>query len=230
MTSDQFITSSPQYLSWDFLVLHIFIKEKGEISTFSHQLIVQTMATRPIPFEFYCDNSSKKLTYTHDIPSSLIAVGAKFAQSDAGYIDRVQNVIEAAMKEREPACRAASNPRCGICGSPTTKIRQTPVSWLHVEDNPSVCVWVHGVCDTRECDIQTQRQMQCVMAQVARDNQPKSASAPKALVEFMACKVCHKAAGIKRCARCKAVAYCGKEHQKKDWNMHKRECFEDRDT
>jgi len=188
------------------------------------------MATRPIPFEFYCENSSKKLTYTHDIPSSLIAVGAKFAQSDTGYVDRAQKVILAAMKEREPVCRAASNPRCGICGSPTTKILQTPVSWLHVEDGPSVCVWVHGVCGKGKCEIQTRQQVQGVMAQVARDNRPESASAPRALVEFMACIVCRKTTGTKKCAQCKAVAYCGKEHQKQDWKMHKKECFEGRGT
>ena len=30
--------------------------------------------------------------------------------------------------------------------------------------------------------------------------------------------------GLKRCARCKAVAYCGKEHQKMHWKVHKQTC------
>ena len=38
------------------------------------------------------------------------------------------------------------------------------------------------------------------------------------------CKVCGKLEGIKRCARCKAVVYCGIEHQKADWKTHKMFC------
>jgi hypothetical protein len=43
--------------------------------------------------------------------------------------------------------------------------------------------------------------------------------------EISTCKVCGKTAGIKRCGRCKAVGYCGKEHQKVDWKVHKKICI-----
>ncbi|KAH7176003.1 hypothetical protein EDB81DRAFT_30866 [Dactylonectria macrodidyma] len=43
--------------------------------------------------------------------------------------------------------------------------------------------------------------------------------------EILSCKVCRKTAGVKRCGRCKAVGYCGKEHQKADWKVHKKICI-----
>ena len=184
------------------------------------------MATRQVPFEFYCGNSSNKLTFKHDIPSGLIGVGAKFAQNDTGYIDRAQSVIRAVMKEYEPACLEVLKPRCGICGSPRTKLLHTPITWLHLEDDPSVSVWVHGVCNKGKCEIKMRQQTMDVMAKVARDNDPESALEPRALVEIMSCIVCKKVEGTMKCGRCKAVAYCGKEHQKADWKIHKQTCLE----
>jgi len=186
--------------------------------------VTMDQATRPIVFEFFNENGNN-LTYSHNIPSSLIGVGAKFAQDDAEYIDRAQRLIHAAWEEREPACRAVSNPRCGMCGSPTTKLVQTPVSYLHAKENPSVSIFVHAVCDDGKCEIKTRQQTRGRIAQHAEENPPKSASAGRASVEFMACKVCRKTEGTMRCARCKAIAYCGREHQKADWKMHKQECL-----
>ncbi|WP_052556599.1 zinc finger MYND domain-containing protein [Enhygromyxa salina] len=37
------------------------------------------------------------------------------------------------------------------------------------------------------------------------------------------CAVCGKST-IQRCARCAAVFYCGKEHQRRDWARHKKLC------
>jgi hypothetical protein len=38
------------------------------------------------------------------------------------------------------------------------------------------------------------------------------------------CSVCGSTFNAKRCARCKQVAYCGKEHQTKHWKLHKTFC------
>ncbi|KAM4063285.1 MYND finger domain-containing protein [Hirsutella rhossiliensis] len=37
-------------------------------------------------------------------------------------------------------------------------------------------------------------------------------------------KICGTTARVKRCERCYAVAYCGREHQKADWKVHKKAC------
>jgi len=38
------------------------------------------------------------------------------------------------------------------------------------------------------------------------------------------CPGCHQTEGLKVCARCKRVGYCGPEHQKAHWGEHKRLC------
>lgn len=39
-----------------------------------------------------------------------------------------------------------------------------------------------------------------------------------------ACYVCLERKNLKKCALCKTVSYCGKEHQKLDWKFHKALC------
>lgn len=38
------------------------------------------------------------------------------------------------------------------------------------------------------------------------------------------CFVCNSSENLLRCARCKAIYYCSKEHQKRDWRRHKVNC------
>jgi hypothetical protein len=42
---------------------------------------------------------------------------------------------------------------------------------------------------------------------------------------ILACQVCGKTEGIKKCGRCNTIGYCGKEHQKADWRAHKKRCI-----
>ncbi|KAH8653045.1 hypothetical protein BGZ61DRAFT_374213 [Ilyonectria robusta] len=43
-------------------------------------------------------------------------------------------------------------------------------------------------------------------------------------MEVTPCRIYGKTEGTMRCGRCKVTVYCGKEHQKQDWKMHKRMC------
>jgi len=45
---------------------------------------------------------------------------------------------------------------------------------------------------------------------------------PASLV--MPCNVCGKTDSIKRCEPCTAVGYCGKGHQKADWQVYRKVC------
>jgi hypothetical protein len=128
------------------------------------------------------------------------------------------------MKEHEAICRATSNPRCGNCGSPTAKILQTPMSWLHVVDDPFVSIWVDPVCAKGECEIETRQQIQSMMAAIVGEGENPGASEPSTSVEIIPCKVCGKTEATKKCAQCKVLAYCGKVHQKADWKDHKKIC------
>jgi hypothetical protein len=49
-----------------------------------------------------------------------------------------------------------------------------------------------------------------------------SDSQPEGVEEKKLCEVCEKPGRL--CMRCREVAYCGKEHQMRDWKRHKKNC------
>jgi MYND finger len=103
-------------------------------------------------------------------------------------------------------------------------VLQTPMSWLHIVEDPFVAIWVNPECGKDECETQMRQQVQEIMAEVVAEGQGRRVSGPSTSVEIMACRICGKREGAMRCARCKVAAYCGKEHQKADWTMHKKGC------
>lgn len=182
------------------------------------------MAIRPVRFEFYCEDDNGGLEYTHNLPSSLWATRAQLSEKDARYIEQFTNAVRPIMKEHEATCRAASNPFCKNCGSSAVRVMQTPMSFLHVVDDPFVGTWVNPVCRNGECEIQILQEVQGTMSKAVLEGQTPRGSRPSTSFEVMLCNVCGKVGEVKRCGRCKVVAYCGKEHQKVDWKVHKRTC------
>ena len=178
------------------------------------------MTTHPVRFEFICENTSNKLKFYHNIPSHLITVESPSLQSPA-YVNSFLNAITPIMKAHEKDCRQASDPHCGNCGSPTDRILQTPMSWLHHLDEPFVLVFVHPVCEKERCETQTRQEIQNIMAEVAQESDINSSWGPG---EIPYCKICGRREGVKRCGRCKVVAYCGRDHQKADWKLHRKAC------
>jgi hypothetical protein len=179
------------------------------------------MAICPVRFEFYC--GEEELKYIHSIPRSLITAGDQDAQ-DAGYSNLFVRAVEPIMKEHAAACVAASNGLCENCGSPRITALQTPMSWLHKVDDPFVAVWVNPMCGKGKCEIQIRQEVQGMMSELMGGGAGRSGSEPRASLEVIPCKVCGKTDAIKRCGRCMVVGYCGKEHQKADWEAHKKIC------
>lgn len=179
------------------------------------------MATRSVRFEFICENTSNKLVFHHNIPSYLITVESQYLQQSPAYVNSFLNAITLIMKEHETDCRQASDPHCGKCGSPTVRILQTPMSFLHHVDEPFVSVFVHPICEKEKCETHTRQEIQNIMAEVVQESHTNCSWGPE---EILYCKICGRREGLKRCGRCKVVAYCGRDHQKADWKLHRKAC------
>jgi hypothetical protein len=178
------------------------------------------MTTCPVRIEFYCGDA-EQLKFTHNISCCLVGPEAQAARRDAGYVKRFTSVIMPIMKEHEEACRRASGLLCEICGSFSTGVLQSPMSWLHQVGDPFVGVWVNSVCGNSRCETQMRQEVQETMGEVIGEHQGQQELES---VEVLRCRVCGKTEEMMRCARCKVVGYCGREHQKEDWKVHKRSC------
>lgn len=183
------------------------------------------MATSNVRFEFMCEKG--KLNFTHDVPRSLIGINPQQSQG-AAYMKTFIDTIQPILLEHEPACRESSSPQCGECGSPTAKILLSPMTWLHIVENPFVNVWANPVCDKATCEAVSRQKIQDLMTLITNNSpaqsQPQGTVGMNTQVDLDTCRVCAKKENTSRCGRCKAVAYCGKEHQVADWGLHKKVC------
>lgn len=122
-------------------------------------------------------------------------------------------------------CMLKAGSQCENCGRPMFTILQTPMSWLHIVHDPFVHVWVTPVCGSGQCEVELTQHIQQAILQ-APDPSATNGTATNEpnTTEILPCKACQTTTGTKRRARCKVVAYCGREHQKQDWTAHKKAC------
>lgn len=185
------------------------------------------MATRNVRFDFQCNGGDTKLEYTHSIPNELLRHDIWATQNDPAYTQLFARTIQPLVQQHEAACRAASSPQCENCERATVKTLMTPMSWLHDILDPFVNVWVTAVCESAVCEGELREAMRNTMEMIRRDALVANGGPGAAEVVEMdmdQCVVCERTGGTKRCSRCNTVAYCGTEHQRMDWPLHKWAC------
>jgi hypothetical protein len=169
------------------------------------------MSRRSVRFEFQCEKA--RLKFNHDIDSRLL--GPLAANPNQHYQTQFLNAVHPILLEHYGACLNASGLTCSECTRPKKEALTTPMSWLHLADDPFVNILVSPLCETGgRCEMQSRRETQKMMEELGNE----------AEAEMTACKVCYKVEGAQKCARCRTVSYCGKECQKKDWKRHKPVC------
>lgn len=82
---------------------------------------------------------------------------------DSNYNKQFIESLKPILKQQESVCKSACDSVCGICGEPTKETLQTPMSWLHREENPFIGVWVSAVCSNGNCEFQTRKTIQETM-------------------------------------------------------------------
>jgi hypothetical protein len=190
-------------------------KAKKRYDSEVYRLAMSLCAVR---VEFNCENTFNQLSYIHDLPRNLVPVDSMVIPRASDYAVLFGRAVLPILKEHEVACQAASSPQCGACGSAMVQILQTPISIIQDTRHPFLSVWVHSLCGKSECETQTRNGMDRIVGRLRRQLLDEMRS------EAKNCKVCGQSEGIKRCAQCKAVVYCGIKHQRADWKTHKMFC------
>ncbi|CAG8951075.1 hypothetical protein HYFRA_00006473 [Hymenoscyphus fraxineus] len=187
------------------------------------------MATRSVRFEFKCGNPVKRVVGFHDIPASLVREDSQeLIAKDPKYKQELYTVLSSIATPYEATLLEKSNPKCPLCSKRCTTTSVAPYPWLHETLHPQAIFVVLGHCGDAKCEegidkvIQEQNsQLEDVLREWGAAHPEteggKGAAAKK-------CRVCAKVEEAQFCANCKVIAYCGKEHQKQDWNVHKNVC------
>jgi hypothetical protein len=171
------------------------------------------MSTRPILFRFNALNNEgcAEWTQTYPIPTSLIV--PPYLQNTPVYQEQFRTTITSIMPQFQAECDSKAGKHCCNCNGPASTSVLTPCSYLHVPNEPFINVLVQPICATPVC----RNAAQLVMNETMNEGHGDEARGSR-------CEVCWKPDGIKKCTKCKSVAYCGVDCQKKDWKTHKKVC------
>lgn len=147
---------------------------------------------------------------TVELPVSLID------QSSESPSDSYRASFVAAMNpfhaKLRPDLNTRSGSNCLICKTaPSTYGASFCMNLLHTPDQ-FLMICIVPTCGSPECREEAEELNERFQQDLFRRNALKE------------CKICGKEEGLKKCVRCKSVAYCGEDHQKQDWSSHKREC------
>lgn len=178
-------------------------------------------AQTSILFEFHCGNDRIKLvTGHHNIPTSFI--GSILQKK------RLQTLINDIVDSYEDPgfLLQHSNQSCHICGKPSVGTNVEPTdSYSNLQDpsNPRIEYIAIGYCGNPKCMLDIKEEI--YHENLKEEAREWEAAHPEEDERKPGkCGVCEKVEGTKFCNKCKVTAYCGKEHQKGDWKVHKKVC------
>ncbi|KAK8138444.1 hypothetical protein PG984_001824 [Apiospora sp. TS-2023a] len=119
-------------------------------------------STRKVTFVFMCGET--QLTYSHDVPARLVT---EDPASQADYREAYMRAVAPIMDQHKGVCLVASPDLCGVCEkAPATEILTTPMSYLHVVQEPRVMVLVNAICGKDACSAQGQREINAIVAEI----------------------------------------------------------------
>lgn len=188
------------------------------------------MATRSIPFNFLVTGESPedffKMTAYHDLPAALIREdGLKLLENDANYAQFLTSTTCPFLQSYSAHLLQNSKKHC-FCGQPSVRVIQNPVPFLHEVQSPSMEIVGIPYCGKTECEMLISQNVGLAVREVDKLGGVKDTdeNGVPLKTKVASCRVCGKVEGAMFCKRCKMIAYCGKECQKKDWDNHKRPC------
>lgn len=198
-----------------------------------HKSVTKLIASSPRPWRPNLSASISIAKRTNSCTSTSFRAASsgpdvKYAsQTEQSYVQSFVAALRPIIVERDAVCLANSNKNCQVCGLLTTKVLQTPMSWLHIVEDPFINVWVNPVCAKSECEMQVQGQIQDMMTMLGNsesDEPPSREGGSQIVHEIDICRICGKTDDTKRCAKCGGVSYCSRTHQRADWKAHTKVC------
>ena len=129
------------------------------------------------------------------------------------------------VKEFEKTC----GQKCEMCQKPRVKITQVPMTNGMEGPQPQIACVVAASCGAEACE----RQLCADVYQQARDMAnmglglvPQGPRGEHIKRSFR-CEHCLTWGGVRKCAGCQYIGYCGRECQKAHWKTHKPDCHKD---
>lgn len=176
------------------------------------------MTTRTIDYRVSCGDI--KLNYKHDVLVEMLSTSAPRTLMT----DTLQAMIFAHHKD----ILSSRTWTCGNCSKPAVDLVHTPMSYLHMPEEPLVLDMVYPICENgSECDRAARREVDSITSEMF-DGKADEAEEHKGRFCLVCGKVEDKEKGIvmKKCGRCRVAEYCGAQCQNMDWTIgkHKMMC------